>query len=510
MKGSPERSIKAVVVEDEVKLGTYISSKIEIMEPLISVVGMAGDGRSALELIEKHHPQVVFTDISMPVMDGLELARRIKYSYPGMVVVIISGYSDFAYAQQAIQYGVFNYLLKPVEDEKLSDVLYDLRKSLAHSYSKQERQVLYSDAYMFRETADVEYAVFAVCVGNLIYDMQDEILTGYYREKMEGISWKEIMEELCGSEFCWYLADEQPVNQKLAGIQVKKGMEVQIPETAQRLCDKIREQTGLSIHICCPPKAVEYDNVWSTVKYLRYRIQQELVIGHTQILFAGKEESQAQNVMEIVKMKLRSYIQKYFRTMDLKDFMDELQTVLKYMIQNRTTQTDTEKVCLYILKLLEFSEEYYDGEFLETMKLRLQRGIGLAASEQELLDCMMGCFREINGYMEWVCERNAEERVLEYVDTHFLTLESLEQVADVLGYNYTYLSRMFKKITNMSASKYITNKKIALAKELLERHPDMLLDDICGMCGYHDTSYFSRVFKKCTGVSPGEYRAEML
>ena len=71
--------------------------------------------------------------------------------------------------------------------------------------------------------------------------------------------------------------------------------------------------------------------------------------------------------------------------------------------------------------------------------------------------------------MEWVCERNAEERVLEYVDTHFLTLESLEQVADVLGYNYTYLSRMFKKITNMSASKYITNKKIALAKELLER-----------------------------------------
>ena len=467
MKGSPERSIKAVVVEDEVKLGTYISSKIEIMEPLISVVGMAGDGRSALELIEKHHPQVVFTDISMPVMDGLELARRIKYSYPGMVVVIISGYSDFAYAQQAIQYGVFNYLLKPVEDEKLSDVLYDLRKSLAHSYSKQERQVLYSDAYMFRETADVEYAVFAVCVGNLIYDMQDEILTGYYREKMEGISWKEIMEELCGSEFCWYLADEQPVNQKLAGIQVKKGMEVQIPETAQRLCDKIREQTGLSIHICCPPKAVEYDKVWSTVKYLRYRIQQELV-------------------------------------------MDEPQTVLKYMIQNRTTQTDTEKVCLYILKLLEFSEEYYDGEFLETMKLRLQRGIGLAASEQELLDCMMGCFREINGYMEWVCERNAEERVLEYVDTHFLTLESLEQVADVLGYNYTYLSRMFKKITNMSASKYITNKKIALAKELLERHPDMLLDDICGMCGYHDTYYFSRVFKKCTGVSPGEYRAEML
>lgn len=100
--------------------------------------------------------------------------------------------------------------------------------------------------------------------------------------------------------------------------------------------------------------------------------------------------------------------------------------------------------------------------------------------------------------------------MLEYVDTHFLTLESLEQVADVLGYNYTYLSRMFKKITNMSASKYITNKKIALAKELLERHPDMLLDDICGMCGYHDTSYFSRVFKKCTGVSPGEYRAEML
>ncbi len=60
MKGSPERSIKAVVVEDEVKLGTYISSKIEIMEPLISVVGMAGDGRSALDLIENTGFLIIF------------------------------------------------------------------------------------------------------------------------------------------------------------------------------------------------------------------------------------------------------------------------------------------------------------------------------------------------------------------------------------------------------------------------------------------------------------------
>lgn len=109
--------------------------------------------------------------------------------------------------------------------------------------------------------------------------------------------------------------------------------------------------------------------------------------------------------------------------------------------------------------------------------------------------------------MNRVCEETIQERLLSYVDAHFLTMENLKEAADAIGYNYTYLSRLFKKVTGMPANKYITDKKIGMAKELLTAHPDLILEDVSSMCGYRDTSYFIRVFKKQTGMSPGEYRA---
>ncbi len=80
-------------------------------------------------------------------------------------------------------------------------------------------------------------------------------------------------------------------------------------------------------------------------------------------------------MLEIVKMKLSSYIKNYFLSTDLKSFTNEIQTVLKYMIQNRAPQLSIEKVSIYVLKLLEFSSQIYEGNFLETMQIKQQRCI---------------------------------------------------------------------------------------------------------------------------------------
>lgn len=506
---SPDGTIKAIVVEDEIKIGAYIKNKIEYLDSAFRVVAVAENGGQALERIDEEEPQVVFTDISMPVMDGLELSRLIRNRYPGMLVVIISGYSDFSYAQKAIQYGVFHYLLKPLEDEKLCDVLLDLKKNLMNAGANQERHILYSDAYMLHQREDVRYILLFLCVGNILYDARDADLTEHYRTAMEQIPWRTVTEKLCGNAYDWYLADEQAVNQKMLGIQIKKEKKETPEEIAGRLLELLEAYTSLSVHIVLSEKPMEYEKVWDRAKHLRFLMQKKLIVGKPQIFVAEKQEGDRQDLLEIVKMKVNSDIKNYFLFADLKNFTEEIQAILQYMIQNHAAQQDIEKVSLYVLKLLEFSGKDYDSEFLERMERKLWRCIGLAKNEEELNRSMMECFREIGSYMERIYEKSVEMRVLEYVDSNFLTLESLEQVADVFGYNYTYLSRLFKKMSGMSMNKYITEKKIARAKELLENHPGMTLENVCDLCGYHDCRYFSRVFKSQTGMTPSEYRKRL-
>lgn len=508
MSAAQRGRIKSVIVEDEQKIGRYIKNRIECLDSDFSVLAIAENGKEALQFIEKEHPQVVFTDIAMPVMDGLELSRMIQNTYPGILVVIISGYSDFGYAQKAMKYGVFNYILKPLEDEKLTDVLLDIKKNLTYVKTKQERQVLYSDAWMFRRREGICYAIMTVCVGNLIYDVQDILLTEYYRGEMQKIPFRKIMEQLCGDKENWYLADEQFVNQKVIGIQMKKGEEAFPEERASALLQLIGAHTGLAVHICYSAENREVEEVWNAAKYQRYLIQKELVVGNMQLLEADKQEGSNQDLLEIVKVKLSSYIKNYFLSTDLKNFTTEIQKILKYMIKNRAPQMNIEKVSLYVLKLLEFSGQDYDPEFLEKMQVTMQRSIGLAATEGELVDRLMEGFQDIGSYMEKIYEKNIETRVLEYVDNNFLVLESLEQVADAFGYNYTYLSRLFRKVAGMPMNRYITEKKMELAKKLMQQNPDMILEKVCEMCGYNDYRYFSRVFKVHAGVTPSEYRTE--
>lgn len=120
--------ITALVVEDEERIAAGICNKITGMDDSFEIIGRASNGEEALEIIENLHPQVVFTDIAMPVMDGMELAKNIRRNSPNTIVVIISGFSDFTYAQQSMKYGVFNYLLKPLQDDALQETLFDIKK----------------------------------------------------------------------------------------------------------------------------------------------------------------------------------------------------------------------------------------------------------------------------------------------------------------------------------------------------------------------------------------------
>ena len=117
------KQFRVFVVEDESLIAKNIAKKIESENTAFKVTGIFSNGEDALAAIAEQPPEVVFTDISMPVMSGLELASKIHESFGHVKTVIITGYSDFEYVREALHYDVEDYLLKPVNTDELGKVL---------------------------------------------------------------------------------------------------------------------------------------------------------------------------------------------------------------------------------------------------------------------------------------------------------------------------------------------------------------------------------------------------
>lgn len=118
-----DSSLTVIAVEDEKLILKNIVKNIERTNPYFKVIATATDGEEAWKLIQEHQPDVVFTDIRMPVVDGKELLQRIRNKYDFIFCVVVSGYADFTYAKEALKHQVVDYLLKPINQEELSSVL---------------------------------------------------------------------------------------------------------------------------------------------------------------------------------------------------------------------------------------------------------------------------------------------------------------------------------------------------------------------------------------------------
>ena len=133
--GKEDHMFKVFLVEDEIVVREGIRKNIQWEQYGFLYAGDAPDGELALPLIRQIQPDLLITDIKMPFMDGLALSELVRKELPRTKIVIISGYDDFAYAQQAIRMGVEQYLLKPIE--KMVELLVELQKMEAE---RQQRE----------------------------------------------------------------------------------------------------------------------------------------------------------------------------------------------------------------------------------------------------------------------------------------------------------------------------------------------------------------------------------
>ncbi|MDC7235116.1 MAG: response regulator, partial [Spirochaetales bacterium] len=169
--------IRVVVIDDEPFLLRNIKQSIEQADPDYRIVGEAYDGEEALHIIKTAKPDVIFTDIRMPVMDGLELITELKKNETEAEIIILSGYKEFDYAKKAMKLGVSDYLLKPINPVSLENLLSEIKMKLKAGKKSQQtlwlrNQVKYAAARRGHENDFLSlfgeykyFHLFLLCIG---------------------------------------------------------------------------------------------------------------------------------------------------------------------------------------------------------------------------------------------------------------------------------------------------------------------------------------------------------
>lgn len=183
-----------LIVDDEQLMREYLQYNISILCPYFSVTGVASDGLEAVELLKKQTFHVVITDIKMPEMDGLKLAGYINTHFPKIKTIIISGYSEFNYAKQAIKYNVDDYLLKPLVDDEMKEVLQKIHEEFIQDEQQSAADPLDDNsrfsaiinnpdsAYLpiCQENDCEAYAVLSISIGYLSMVLENPSLENIY------------------------------------------------------------------------------------------------------------------------------------------------------------------------------------------------------------------------------------------------------------------------------------------------------------------------------------------
>lgn len=139
---------KVLVVDDEKFVRQNVVNVVEWEKLNLEIVALAGNGQEALELIEQFNPNIIITDIKMPLINGIQLIKLVKAKFPKTYFIILSGYDDFQYMQEAIKLGVENYIRKPIEED-------ELKETLAHIIDKLSNDERTSyEHYMLKENTE--------------------------------------------------------------------------------------------------------------------------------------------------------------------------------------------------------------------------------------------------------------------------------------------------------------------------------------------------------------------
>ncbi len=532
---------KILLVDDEEEIRKGIINKIKWEELGFCVVGEAENGMEALDIIDKTMPDIVFTDIKMPFMDGIKLAENIKYRFPTTKVIILSGFDDFEYAQVAIKLGVMRYILKPINSIEMKEILKELKalldqeilamsniENLKANYEKslpllKERFLNHwISEYIAEEVIDESIKSFNLKLnaGHLIVavirpdDFIKEVDDSTFakNKSLLKIAIFNICEEIAenkslGSAF-------MKLNEIVLVMPLDEGESAKTSEQLFLGLDQIRitvqkylnTTVTIGVGTVCTSKPLLYKSFEDALAALDYTV----IVGSNKIIYIEDiepahyvdisfNESDERTLLGAIRVGDPRQIEEIIDTLvgkiegvtlALKDYqlyiLDIISGILKLkrtMALDLSSLFNKEDNFLTLINNFKTKEEI--KEWLHHLCLMISKEISIKrnTNKNELI-----------------------ERAKDYIKQNYSDEElSAEKLCNYLHISTNYFSALFKKETKLTFTSYLTLIRIDKAKELL-RTTELKAFDIGNKVGYSEGHYFSYVFKKTTGISPTEYR----
>ena len=541
--------LKIFLAEDEVVVRETIKRMIPWEELGFELVGEAADGEMALPLLIRQQPDLLITDIKMPFMDGLTLARLAKKEIPGLKVVILSGYDDFNYAKQAIGIGVEDYLLKPITKNALIERLSEIRSRYEHEktqkeyYEKFQREM---QAYeknssrdffealvggsmdmmeVYKRAEKLGLDIVAEAYNVLIFTMNcDEDFSG---QRDEYSSWEAESLELLENFFAGHSSAMLFRSNIFSYGVLLKGQRETIEENTRACVDEIRKilsrQDGRREWFLAVGQSVERLSQIQKSYHTASRAFSQRYLYDENILYYDEMETMEHPGGQ-AEIEDNAYLQKV-------DVNALNPAILQKFLSNGLQEETENFVKDYFYAIGQEPMESLVFRNYVILNVRFSvisfiKGLGCDTNEMESADTEEvltesgKSMESAIAYSENVISRaitlrdqnsgNKNRSILktavDFIDSHYMEEDiSLNTVANVANVSANHFSALFSQNMGQTFIEYLTTLRMNKAKELL-RCTGMRSSEIAGEIGYKDAHYFSYLFKKTQGMTPSDYR----
>ena len=532
--------MKVMIADDEDKVCQLIYRLVDWDELEMEVVAIVHNGIEALEMIKKHEPDIVITDIRMPGYDGLEMIRRAKEMNENIDVIIISGYRHFDYAQNAIRYGVSDYLLKPIKKEELTRTLTKMRNNYLTKYEqltkeekfritiqkdldklraaffsdilfekKQSRENLtivgINEMYHYSFEEDI-FQIFIIKLDGLDYSQNRD--RNYFEEKVLNTVSSRLKEICIDCECCFEGSRCYAVlNYKEDNLKI-------VRKAIKSILDDLLLQKelfeSLKVTIGAGTVEKEISNIYVSCKAAKWATEQRLILGTNRIIegiITNSNDFAQSKIFLDFNSKFISAVDKLDEkeiTLAINNLRDYLKTS-ENVSGHEILQMGREALNLYLfcMRKNNFLLQGKD-DFFDSFSLKLDEIGSMEDIFSYLIKVLLTSLRKAMAAKSQENNKPVRE-AKQFIQHQFMKQITLELVSDHVGFNASYFSLMFKKEAGITFSEYLMNVRMEKAKELL-KETNFTVASICEEVGYSDLKSFTKVFAKHTNLKPNEYR----
>ncbi|MGO4494966.1 response regulator [Paenibacillus sp. 2RAB27] len=474
---------RVIIVDDEPWAIKGIRNAFNWTKYGFEIIGQFTSVHKAFDFICEDRPDLVFTDIRMPEISGLDLMRKTKDMGLDVDFVVVSGFAEFAYAQEALRYGALDYCLKPLDIEMADPLIEKLALHFSTKRSMKNNQIL--EALTSSDKSEL----------NRLTQLFDQSTDDYFRV------------------FIMYSNGEKKHDLDISAFNFKPTLEVNLGSRKTLYILKSDNRTDLdvsfdsAVFIDLDIKTVGISSISNQYDHMAKLIKEADIAASTVFLNEANGIFEYEQKLNLVKPYIDgicSIIQeKKFEEMD--DIMDRL---LYFFDHNKLGMGEVVYLWNQVVSSLvgSYYEELKDMELDFLNYSELKERFETFESLCSFLFDIMTYIKQLNYQSGNEGDKNSYfAQMVKYIDTNFQSELYLKDLSVKFLINQVYCCQLFKKNLGKTFSEYVTDLRIKKACELL-KHTELSIDEIAAKVGYMDYYYFNKVFKKQSGITPTKFR----